>query len=301
AVEELKSFSLAAEKCCVTQSTLSTMIGKLEDEMGIKIFDRKTKPISLTKEGKIVLQQLGLIAKEVNVLGELVQSLKGELTGILHIGILATVAPYILPTFLNDFAQKFPDIAFSISEMTTKTITERLLKRELDVGILATPIAVKDLIEMPLYQEPFVLYDCTDINTTPHVQLEEIDFSNFWLLEESHCLSTQVKRICDLKEDREKAGINFDFKTGSIDSLIRFVHLNKGVTMLPYLASLDLTAAQKEKIKYFQPPVPVRAISLVVHQHFVKKQILALLKAEIQEKVAPLLVSQDASFVVAPV
>ncbi|MDN5202807.1 LysR substrate-binding domain-containing protein [Fulvivirgaceae bacterium BMA10] len=301
AVKELGNFSLAAEKCCVTQSTLSTMIGKFEEEIGIKIFDRKTKPVSITKEGKTIIQQFGIISKEVDVLNEIIKSLKGELTGTLNIGIIPTVAPYVLPEFLNDFAEKFPNISFSVSEMTTNTITDLLLKRELDVGILAIPINLTDLVEIPLYNEPFVLYDCTEEAAESFVKMENIDFNKFWLLEESHCLNTQVKSICDLDNCKNQEGINFDFRAGSIDSLIRFVKINKGLTMLPFLASLDFTPREHKKVKYFQSPVPVRAIGLVVHKHFVKKQLLKLLQLEIQGKIVPLLNSSPNELVVSPV
>ncbi len=300
AVKELETFGLAAHKCFVTQSTLSTMIGRFEEEIGIKIFDRKTKPVSVTKEGERLIQQLRLISKEVKTLYELVQLLKGELSGSLHIGIIPTVAPYILPEFLNDFAEKLPNILFTVSEMTTRTIIDLLRKRELDIGILAIPLSRSELVEIPLYNESFVLYDCTDENTKDYSNLENIDFNKFWLLEEGHCLSNQIKSICDFDNCKDKADINFNFRAGSIDSLIRFVKINRGITMLPYLASLDLTPKERKKVKYFNPPVPTRSIGLVVHKHFVKKQLLNLLQTEIQHKISPRLHANFKEFVVSP-
>ncbi|UOB19442.1 hydrogen peroxide-inducible genes activator [Abyssalbus ytuae] len=300
AVKELKNFGKAADKCFITQSTLSTMIGKFEEEIGIKVFDRKTKPVSITKEGEAIIHQLKVISKELTVLDELVQSLKGELSGELKIGIIPTVAPFILPEFLNDFARKFPKITFTISEKTTNNITDALLKRELDIGIMATPAGVPDLYELPLYNEPFVLYDCSKREMKEYVNVDSIDFNKFWLLEEGHCLHTQVKKICDYDTSRNNENINFNFKAGSVDSLIRFVKINKGLTMLPYLASLDLTPAEYKKITHFQSPVPVRTIGLVVHKHFVKKQILSLLQLEIQDKILPLLNANQEEVVVSP-
>ena len=300
AVAKSKHFEQAAEKCCVTQSTLSTMIGRFEEEIGIKIFDRKTKPISITKEGAGLVQQLKLILKEVDALHELVQSLKGELSGSLNIGIIPTVAPYILPEFLNDFAEKFPNISFTVSEMTTHTITESLQRRELDIGILATPVNVTELVEIPLYNESFVLYDCSDEKSESYANLDHINYNKFWVLEEDHCLSNQVKSICDFDSCKDKADVNFNFQAGSIDSLVRFVKINKGITLLPYLAALDFTPNEYKNVKYFASPVPVRTIGLVTHKHFVKQQILSLLQQEIQDKILPILRSNAHEYVVSP-
>ncbi len=300
AVAELKNFGQAADKCCITQSTLSTMVGRFENEIDIKIFDRKTKPVSITKEGESIIQQLKIIHKEIGKLDELVQTEKGELSGDLEIGVIPTVAPFLLPEFLNDFTKNFPKIQFSVSEMTTETITELLTKRELDIGILALPLENELITEIPLYNEPFVLYDCTGENIESYTNLENIDFEKFWLLAEGHCLRTQATKICDFDKYRHKEGINFDFKTGSIESLIRFVKINKGITMLPYLASLDFSRKEHKKIAYFKPPVPVRTVGMVVHKHFVKKQILNLLKLEIQNRILPLLNPRGEEYVIAP-
>lgn len=287
AVTETGSYTAAAEKCFVTQSTLSTMISRFEEEIGIRVFDRKTKPVSLTNEGRQVIGQLKRISGEVQVLEELVQTLKGEMSGHLKIGIIPTVAPYILPQFLNDFVKKFPKITFSISEMVTANITEMLQKRELDIGILAGPFESDDLHEIPLFNEPFVLYDGSGSQTRKYASLDQLDLNNFWLLEEGHCLHTQVKRICDLDRCQNKENINFDFRAGSVDSLIRFVKMNQGITLLPYLATLDFSKREAEKVSPLPSPTPVRTISLMVHKHFVKKQILDLLKSEIQRKILP--------------
>ena len=300
AVEELQNFGLAANRCCITQSTLSTMIGRFENEIGIKVFDRRTKPVSITKEGIAIIRQLKVISKEISVLNEEIQSLKGELSGELKIGTIPTVAPFILPEFLNDFAKKIPKVSISVSEMTTNTITELLAKRELDVGILAIPLETEDLLEIPLYNEPFVLYDCSKENIAKYSNIENIDLNKFWLLEEGHCLHTQVKSICDFESCHNKESINFDFRAGSIDSLIRFVKINKGLTMLPYLASLDFTTKEYKKITYLESPVPVRTIGLAVHKNFVKKQILDLMKSEIQDKILPLLNSAKEERVISP-
>ena len=288
AVAELKNFGKAADKCFITQSTLSTMIVRFEEELGITIFDRKTKPATITKEGKIIVQQLNLISTEINNLNEIVESLKGEITGNIKIGVIPTIAPYILPRFLEEFTSKFPKMNFEISEITTGTIVENLINRNLDVGIVSTPLEQSDLIEFPLYNEKFILYDCHSKKRNKS-KINEVDHERLWLLEEGHCLRTQVEKICDFDQKATRLNSNFKYKSGTIDSLMRFVKMNKGITFLPYLATLEFNEEDQKKLSNLGDPVPVRTIGLVVHKHFLKKQILEQLKNIIQKKIIPLL------------
>jgi LysR family hydrogen peroxide-inducible transcriptional activator len=156
AVHEYQHFELAAEKCFVTQSTLSTMISKFEDEIGIKIFDRKKKPVQLTTEGLEIVKQLQVISKNIAAFKELTQELKGEITGTLSLSVIPTVAPFLLPLFLQDFARKFPNLNIVVREETTSEIIRKLKSRALDIGILSTPITDKEILEYPLYDEPFL-------------------------------------------------------------------------------------------------------------------------------------------------
>ncbi|NNF20707.1 MAG: LysR family transcriptional regulator, partial [Saprospiraceae bacterium] len=164
-VDESRHFERAAEKCFISQSTLSTMIGKFEDEIDIKVFDRKSKPVRVTEEGKVIIDKIRKIIKEVEGLDNLVQELKGEMRGKITIGVIPTIAPYLLPRFVPSFANRFPGIHISIKEMTTENILRELLNRQLDIGIAAIPLENKNLVEIPLYNEPFVLYNSRPMNT----------------------------------------------------------------------------------------------------------------------------------------
>jgi len=288
AVGKELSFGKAAEQCFVTQSTLSTMVARFEDEIGVKIFDRKTKPITITKEGEAVINQLKIVLKELDNLGEIVSDLKGEMSGSLRIGVIPTVSPFLLPLFLNDFIKKFPKVHFEISEITTAKIISELKNRTLDIGILSTPLQETDLIETLLYNEPFLLYDQADPRGGVVKDINHIDGKRLWLLDEGHCLRTQVETICSLQKTRA-LDWNLEYKSGTIDTLMRFVKKNNGVTLLPFLATLDFLDNELTYLKHFKTPIPVRAISLVVHKHFVKKKILNLLTKEIQDVVSPLL------------
>lgn len=304
AVAEHRHFELAADKCFITQSTLSTMISKFEDEIGIKIFDRKKKPVEISNEGRIIIEQLKVITNNISELDELIKEVKGETKGNLSISIIPTISPYLLPLFLQDFAKKFPDLQLEVREQTTNEIIRQIKSRDLDIGIISVPMNDNDLIELELFKEPFVLYDSSrDIarnsSTTPNkISIKNIDTSNLWLMEEEHCMRTQVLSICDLAKTKSDRIKNIDFKAGSLDSLIRFVKTNKATTLLPYLSTVHFSEKDLECIQYFSDPVPLRTIGLVVHKNFVKKKILDALQKEIVSKVSTVIVEAEKKGVV---
>lgn len=286
ALAENRHFETAAEKCCITQSTLSTMISKFEDEIGIIIFDRRKKPVGITKEGELILKQLRIITDEILHLNEIVNEIRGEIKGTIKISCISTVAPFLFPLFLQDFSGKNMQLHITIKESTTDEIVRQLKSREIDIGILSTPIEDHELKEYALYTEPFVLYDAS--NSIPQkYTVEELDLSNFWLLEEGHCMRTQVLEICEFSKKEINPSINVNFKAGSVDSLIRFAKANKGKTLLPLLALLN--SDEKAHSGFFKEPAPYRNIGLVTHRHFAKKKILNLLQNEIKEKVTPII------------
>lgn len=287
AVAEFKHFETASEACFVTQSTLSTMINRLESEIEVKIFNRKTKPVSVTKEGREIIEQLRIITKEIDALRNIVQEQKGEAVGELHIGVIPTVAPDLLPLFLADFAKRFPKVKVVVREMTTPEIQKSLKNRTIDVGVLAIPLLDEELVELDLYIEPFLMYDCSGGKVKKAIKLDELDYSKLWLLEEGHCLRTQVQQICDLSSKQE--GKNIEFKAGSLNSLIRITKANNGLTILPYLSSLELSKEDKSKLVSFVDLQPVRSIGLVTYKHFVKKRLLNSLQETIQASVSSLL------------
>lgn len=300
AVADLKHFEKAAELCFVSQSTLSTMIGRFEDEIGIKIFERKTKPASITLEGKEIVKQLRMILKNIDGLDTIVQELKGETVGELRIAIIPTVAPYLLPLFLSKYAKLFPKVKMIVQEMTTTEIQKGLKNRSIDFGIAAVPLEDEDLEEIHLYDEPFLIYDCHSDTRKSTVRLQDLDYSHFWLLQEGHCLRNQVEKICELSDKSSQGALNFEFKAGSIDSLIRFTRANKGITLLPYMASLDMMEMDQERISPIESMTPIRTIGLLTHRHFVKKGLRSELKSIIQKTVVHKLPNNSNSKMIKP-
>lgn len=301
AVVDLKNFEAAAERCFISQSTLSTMIGRFEDEIGVKLFNRKTKPVSITPEGGLIIGRLRIILHEIDSLNNVVQELKGEMVGELKIGIIPTVAPYLLPLFLTQFARKFPKINIVVKEMTTAQIQEALNARTLDIGLLAIPLGDEELVELELYSEPFLVYDCREEKSSDKVAVDKLDYSKLWLLQEGHCLRAQVYQICELSVKNPKSDINFEFESGSMGSLLQFTKASKGMTIIPYLASIDFVDQEKEHLVEFIDPTPVRSIGLLTHRFFVKKQLLKALQEIIQESVSGLIPNSKSSKVVNPV
>lgn len=299
AVADLGNFRMAAEKCFITQSTLSTMIAKLEDELEITIFNRTTKPVSITSEGQVLIRQCRIILREVEQCEEIVSQLKGEFRGLLRIGVIPTIAPFLLPKFINSFVKLFPHIQFNIFELTTRTILERLNKRELDLGIAALPLNDPNLIEHKLYNEEFALFDCQNEQAKEKINMKSLCFDQLWILEEGHCLSNQMLKICEVAK-RTQHQSNLQFKAGSIDSLVRFVKENKGTTLLPYLSTIDFSESDKQKLSYFTTPVPVRSVGILHHKHFVKLKLLEQLKEQIQKSIIPLLQANAKELVIEP-
>ena len=288
AVDTYRHFSTAAEKCNVTQPTLSMMIQRLEDELDVKIFDRSKQPVVTTIIGSKVIDQARIILNESNQMKTLVREQKGEAQGQLHIGIIPTVAPYLLPLFLNDFLKKYPKIHLKISELTTDQIISHLEKQQMDAAILATPLKIQSLKEQPVFYEQFVVYASANekLMKKKYLLAEDIDVNHLWLLEEGHCLREQVVNLCELKK-KETQIQNLDYQAGSIETLRKMVDINNGITILPELALRDLNAGQKKKIRYFKPPAPVREISIVTYRYFVKYNLIELLKKEIIKSIPP--------------
>src|SRR6185312_9364262 len=226
--------------------------------------------------------------QESRRLTEIVEEEQGELTGELRIGIIPTLAPYLLPLFMKSFLQKYPSVRLKISELTTDDIIHKLEEHDLDAGLLSTPLNQSSLIEQPLFYEEFVVYASAKdkLLSKKYVLAKDIDINRLCLLEEGHCLRSQVFNLCELK-NKAKQVSQFDFATGSIEMLKRIVETNQGITILPFLSLKDMTEKQKENIRQFRNPAPAREIGLVTYRYFVKEQLIKGLKEEILKNIPP--------------
>lgn len=281
AVDTYRSFVSAADKCFITQPTLSMQIQKLEEFLNVKIFDRSKQPVVPTEIGSQIIAQARIVLQENQKIKELVNSQQHDITGELKIGIIPTVAPYLLPEVIAEMLQKYPDLKLVIWEYTTEDIIHHLKTGVIDCGILATPLVDLNIIETPLYYENFVSYISKNskLYKKKTIDVDDLADENIWLLNEGHCMRSQVLSICrSTKTNRLQSLI---YNTGSVETLIRMVDVNNGATLLPELAIKDLNSKQLNKIRYFKSPEPVREISLVTHKNFVKKRMLNALREEI--------------------
>ena len=282
AVADTGSFSQAAQQCHVTQPTLSMQIQKLEDDLGVVLFDRTKQPVRPTSAGLIVLKQARLVIQDAAHLKELVNENKGELTGEVRLGIIPTLAPYLLPLFLKKFLTDHPRIQIRIEELETQALLEKIRNNSLDLGLAVSPIDDVNIAVHPLFYEPFLVYFSKTHPLSDKKTVDEKDLSqgDVLLLNEGHCFREQSLSLCR-KKSQSVEGKNFSFESGSLETLKKLVDQGTGFTLLPYLASQDVK--DKKRLKMFNNPIPTREVSLLHGPHFQRKALLKALTSEIQE------------------
>ncbi len=282
AIDNSRHFAKAASQCFITQPTLSMQVQKLEEELGLKIFDRTKQPVVPTEAGAAIIEQARKILGEKSMIEEIVQQKKGVITGLLKVGIIPTLAPYLLPLFIQKFIRKYPLVKLTVTELTTELIITKLKEGKIDVGILVTPLDEQGIKEQPLFYEEMVAYVSKKDKAfqKTYMLAQDIDPNHLWLLEEGHCFRSQIINLCELRKASAEGG-HFDYEAGSIETLRRLVEQNDGITILPELATLDLTSKQMQLIRHFKQPAPVREVSMVIHRDFVKKRLVELLKQSI--------------------
>jgi LysR family hydrogen peroxide-inducible transcriptional activator len=282
AVDTYKSFVLAADKCFVTQPTLSMQIQKLEDMLGVKIFDRTRQPVVATEVGMEIIAQARIMLAESYKIKEIITDRQKELTGELKIGIIPTIAPYLLPRIIGRFVEKYPQVKLVVWEQNTEHIIQQLKLGVIDCGILSTPLRENSLTEIPVFYENFVAYvsKASKLYKKKNISAEDIDVEELWVLDEGHCMREQVLNICQRRKST-KGFQHFEYNTGSVDTLKRMVDQNDGATILPELALDDLSDKNLEKIRYFKSPEPAREVSIVIQRNFLKRRMIEALKNEI--------------------
>jgi LysR family transcriptional regulator, hydrogen peroxide-inducible genes activator len=282
AVDNARHFAKAAAQCFVSQPTLSMQIQKLEEELGIKIFDRSKQPVLPTEAGAAIIAQARTIIAETKAIHEIVQVQKGILHGRLALGIIPTLAPYLLPLFVASFTKKYPHVKLIINELTTDLIIAKLRDGKIDAGILVTPLQEVGIKEDALFYEELVAY-VSKTNMAykkTYVLPADINPDKLWLLEEGHCFRSQIVNLCELRKKSQEAS-HFEYEAGSIETLIRLVETNDGITIIPELAALDMKGKQQNQLRYFKSPAPVREVSIATHRSLVKQRIIEALKKEI--------------------
>jgi LysR family transcriptional regulator, hydrogen peroxide-inducible genes activator len=273
ALDIYRNHAKAANFCNVTQPTLSMMVKKLEDELGVKIFD-KAQPLKPTSSGEIILSRARVILQEIKNLKEFIRDEKDSIEGEFRLGVIPTLAPYLLPKFLNEFLEKHPGTSFTVMELQTEEIVRLLKANRLDVAILVSPLEDREIREVPIFYEPILLYTSENLKyfQQERINLKTLSFENLLLLEEGHCFRGQVENLCTARGKKIPSQLNY--QSGSFETLKAMVDNNYGYTLIPELA----VNVKNKHVKHFVSPEPVREVSLAVQNGFVKEMLLIKLR-----------------------
>lgn len=287
AVATYKSFVAAAEKCFVTQPTLSMQIQKLEEELGVKLFDRNKHPIAITALGEAIVEQARVALAESEKIHEIIQNQQNTLGGTFRFAVIPTVAPYIIPGLLEKYVANYPEVKLQVKELETHQIIVALKNNEIDAALVSTPLEENGIKEYPLFYEPFVGYfaDNEPALSKKLVTADDIDLSRIWLLNEGHCMRNQIIDLCSEQIQKLQEEKRFRYESSNVETLRKMVDKNGGLTVLPELATFEFSEDQQDKLRYFEDPEPVREIGLVTNGHFVKLTLLQSLMDEILELV----------------
>lgn len=279
AVDKYRHFAKAAEACYVTQSTLSSMVQKLENELDVQIFDRNSHPIKPTIVGEEIIKQAKVVIYNSLQLKEIVESQKETESGEIRLSVIPTVAPYIIPALFKKINDNFSAVQLNVSEARTSVIVQRLERAEIDVALLATPLNNPNLLEIPIYYEAFVAYisPMESLYSQQNIESDKMPSEHLWVLQEGHCMGNQVINICG-----KTSNFAAKYEAGSIDTLVKIVDTNGGYTIIPELHIPLLSDSQKQNVRKLVNPTPNREISLVVRHDFVKERLLNVLSNAIK-------------------
>ena len=294
AVNQFRHFAKAAEYCRVTQPTLSAMIQKLEEELDTRIFDRSQQPVCPTPVGIHIIEQAQNILVQANRIKNIIEEEKHSLTGTFKLGILPTVAPYLLPRFFPQLMKKYPDLDIRVVEMKTNDIKKALQTGEIDAGIVASLAGMEELQQTPLFYEQFFAYVSREdaLFNNEVIRTSDLNGEQLWLLDEGHCFRDQLVRFCQMKSARAS---QLAYHLGSMETLMRMVESGKGVTFIPELAVLQLGDAQKELVRSFAIPCPTRQVVLLTNKNFIRHTLLEVLVKEIKLSVPKEMLSLKAT------
>ena len=271
ALDKYRHFVLAADACGVTQPTLSTMIQKLEEELDVKIFNRDRKNISPTRIGEKIIRQAQMALNEVQRIKEVVADETDSMNGNLRIGILPTIAPYLVPDFIFHFRKTYPHVSLFIDEKENKSLMQELHYGNLDIALTTSPEELNGLLEIPVYTEKFVTYFSEACDKARERLANGIlPSEHMWILKEGHCMPNGGMNFCKNKDIG-----NHIYEAGSIETLIKIVDRNGGYTIIPELHLASLTEKQKAHVLPLQTNPPAqRKVSILIKEDFIRERMV---------------------------
>jgi len=288
AVDTYRHFGRAAENCFITQPTLSMQIKKLEEDLEIIIFDRSRHPLMPTDVGQRIIEQARIVLKQNEEINNIVKDHKNQVSGLIRIGIIPTMAPYLLPIFIGNYKRKYPNIFIKVVEETTENIVKLLHKDLIDVGILATPLKEEKINEKPLFYEEMLIYanPSHSLHKLKEITIKDIATPEIWLLSDGHCFRDQVINLCSFLGTTDSS-LPFHFEAGSLETLMNIVDREGGLTLIPELAKIGMSEKRLANVKSFTSIRPLREVSLVYSRHFAKYKLINLLWREIMDCIPP--------------
>ena len=299
AIDEYRNFATAAEKCFVTQPTLSMQIKKLEDELGVIIFDRSRQPVVPTDLGAKLIEQARMTLSATQRIKEIIQEEQQEVEGTLKIGIIPTLAPYLLPVFIGPYIRKYPAVKVEVEELVSEEIIRRLKRDILDVGLFVTPYHDEKIVERPVFYEEMLVYahpDC-ELLKKKEVGHEDIVTSDIWMLGNGHCFRNQVVNLCEMSASQHK-NLPFEFESNSLETLMRIVDVEGGFTLIPELALQYMSPEKKKQVRSIANTKPLREVSVIYSRHFTKQRLITLLCDEIKSVVPAHMLKRDRGMIV---
>lgn len=280
AVDKHRHFGQAAESCFVTQPTLSAQLSKLERELGVILFDRSKMPVIPTEIGIQIIAQAKRVVSESKGILELVAHLKGDISGVIKLGIIPTLAPYLLHRFVRVFLEKYPNVKLEVQEMVTEEVIRRLKNDELDLGIIVTPVMEPGILEKPMFYEKFYAYLSKNHPLLQYKEIyaNQIKAEDLWVMQQGHCFRDQVINFCDQSTSGPQ---NFHYESGSLEGLKNMVNRYQGLTLLPELATMELSEEEKTRLRPFGGEAPTREVSIILNRSYLKQKLVELLFNEI--------------------
>lgn len=278
-VDTYRHFATAAEKTFVTQPTLSMQIQKLEEELGVIIFDRSKQPVIPTEVGAKIIEQSRIILKEAQQIQAIIESNKDEMEGTFRIGIIPTVASNLIPLFLHTFTRKYPTIQLVFEELLTRDLLNKLQDDQIDAGIIGTPLPGSQFKDMPLYFESFQVYLSAGhpLLKKATLDIDDINPEEMWLLSEGHCLRDQSVDLCKKIKSQKMRPVQFE--SGNLETLIRVVDQGFGMTILPHLTVNSLSEKViKERVRPFNDNHLGRNVRLVFGRLYTKNKMMHALR-----------------------
>lgn len=299
AIDEYRHFATAAEKCFVTQPTLSMQIKKLEDELGVIIFDRSRQPVVPTDIGAKLIEQARTTLSATERIKEIIQEERQEVEGSLKIGIIPTLAPYLLPVFIGAYIRKYPAVKVEVEELVSEEIIRRLKRDMLDVGLFVTPYHDEKIVEHPVFYEEMLVYAHPDSELLKKKEIghKDIVTPDIWMLGDGHCFRNQVVNLCEMSAVQHR-NLPFEFESNSLETLMRIVDVEGGFTLIPELALQYMPAEKKKQVRSIADVKPLREVSVIYSRHFTKQRLITLLCDEIKSVVPVHMLKRDRGMVV---